>query len=839
LHTKLYRPHGSSDVIARARLMERLNAALFGKATLVSAPAGFGKTTLVSEWAQTIERPTAWLTLDEGDNELPVFVSSLLAALQTVFPTGFATTAGLLSVPHPPLPYRVATLLVNELAALPVNFVLVLDDYHIIRNRDVHALLEALISHVPPQVHVVLNSRCDPPLPLATWLAKGYLHIVHHADLRFTKDETKDFLTRVLGDELANATADALDECTEGWIAVIRLAALSLRGTRDAAPFLQRLRYCSDRTVSRYLLEEIFAHQMPDVQTILEHCSILEQFCAELCVAICGDAFTHEQVQITLEALASSTPFLTSLDDRQGWYRFHHLFSELLRQRLREHSSTEELSTLHQRASVWCAQQGLIEEALRHALAGGDAPGAAKLVEAHFHWALEQEGWMQMERWLRLLPEKQVQSSPILLLARAWILQSHGQMADLPSVLSAAEQLLASSDSDAPDQADPLDRLLHAASAVCWCQFQYFTWLAPVSLESAERARRWNPPGEEYLESLATMYLALSQQAAGQEVKALVTLQEALLDHAPRDSITARLLFAQALVFLAAGKLHQVEHIAGHLLRLAQQAELAMSHYWAHYFLGVVHYEWNNLDAAVSHFMVVVEHRYQAHAWAVQEAMYGLALAYQAQGLEAEAQKTALDLLDYVQEQHSQRDLLVAYAFYAQLTLVQDGVVAAEPWLAMAGEQEELVGPMTSLQVPDVTRVWMSLAQGGKANVARAHEILSRLFEYVQAIHSTRKTIQVLALQAWVYDLQGYEAEALVVLERALLLARPGGFIRTFADLRALFPTLQKLRTYRGKQRGADHQMDAYLKRVLVAMNPAAAHELLREELRRQEGLSP
>ena len=838
LQTKLYLPRIGSDVIPRARLIKRLNAALEGKSTLVCAPAGFGKTTLVGEWVQTIERPTAWLSLDERDNELAVFVSALLAALHTVFPAGFGATGSLLSTPHLPPPYRLATQLINDMTALPEEIVLVLDDYHRIHTGDVHTLLETLIVHLPHQVHVVIATRFDPPLPLASWVAKGYLHTVNHADLRFTLEEIQAFLRRMLGDELAQELAGELAERTEGWIAVVRLAALSLGGTADTAGLLERVRHCTDRSVSRYLLDEVFHQLPPSVQTVLEQLSILEQCCADLCVAISGDAFTREQVQVTLDALVHSHIFLVPLDDHQGWYRFHNLFQELLQQRLREQRNAEEIATLHRRASTWYAIQGLIDEAIGHALMAGDPSRASQLVEAHFHWAFEQEGWMQMERWLRVLPEDQVQRSPCLLLARAWILQTHGRLTDLPPLLASVERLLATSNSDRPDQADSLHRLLHAVMAICWSQCQYFAGRVQESLESAQRALRWNPPGEEYLASLALMYLAFSQQATGQEIEALVTLQEALLDHAMQPSSTVRLLFSQAMTFLAAGKLHQVEHIAEYVLRLAQQADLALSHAWAHWLLGLVQYEWNNLDAAVSHFSVVVANRYHVHSWTVQEALYGLALTYQAQGRDVEAQKAARDLLDFVQEQHCQRDLLVAYAFYGQFTLLQDGVEAAEPWLAMAGKQEELVGPMTSLEVLPITYAWMLLAKGDEVHVTRAHVLLSRLSQYVEAIHSTRKAVQVLALQAWAYDLQGKDSEALDALERALVLARPGGFIRTFADLPMLFPILQKLRTLQRNRHAVD-KMDTYLKRVLVAMNPVAARTALREELLREEGLEP
>ena len=838
IHTKLYRPRSSSHVIPRVRLMERLNAGLSENASLVCAPAGFGKTTLVAQWVETTGRPTAWLSLDEDDNELAIFVNSITSALQTIFPDAFEASASLLTAPQFPPPSHVATLLINDLANVPEALVLVLDEYHSIHNQDVHSILEMLITHLPQQVHVVLISRFDPPLPLATWLAKGYLQRVRPVDLRFTLKETEAFLTGILGGALANATADVLQQCTEGWIAVVRLAALSLRGTSDVEAFLDQVRHNTERSISRYLLEEVFEQQTPSVQTVLEQMSILERCCVDLCVTISGNTFTHEQMQTIMDWVARTNLFLVPLDDRQGWYRFHRLFQGLLQQRLREHSSSEEMATLHRRASTWYAIQGLLDEALRHALLAGDASRAAQLVEAHFHRALEQEDWMHMERWLRVLPEDQIQSSPCLLLARAWVLQSHGQITSLPPLLTAVERALASTGCHVPAQADSWHRLLHTASAISWCQFQYFTGSAQLSLESAQRACSWCPAGEEYLASLASMYLALSQQANGQEVVALVTLHEALLDHATQRNSTVRLLFAQALVFLAVGKLHQVEHIARYVVQLAQKAELAMSHSWAHWLLGLVHYEWNNLDAAVSHLSVVVDNKYLAHSWTVQESLYLLACAYRAQGQSAEAQKAARNLLEFVQEQHSQRDLLVAYAFYGQLLLMQDGVEAAEPWLRVAGEQEELVGPMTSFEVLAVTRAWMLLAKGDDASVARAQGILTRLSQYVEAIHSTRKTIQVLALQAWASALQGCESEALTALERALILARPGEFIRTFADIPVLFGLLQKLLTCRRFQQAVDHT-NPYLKRVLIATNPLAAHAVIREELLRQEGLEP
>ena len=487
---------------------------------------------------------------------------------------------------------------------------------------------------------------------------------------------------------------------------------------------------------------------------------------------------------------------------------------------------------------MWYAAQGLIEEAIKHALAAGDTLGAAQLVEAQFLWAFEQEQLAQMEHWLGLLPEQQIQGSPGLLLARAWILQARGQLKDLPRLLTAAERLLGTSGSSASDADDPQSRLLHVLIAIFWGLYQFFTGQAQASLQSAKSAQEWMPPGEEYVASHVIENLAWSYQATGQEDVALAQLQQALRELPARPTITARLLFAQVLVYLAMGKLQQVEHTARHLLRLAQEADLALSQNYAHWLLGAVYYEWNQLDAAVYHFSAVIANQHHAHFWVVRDAMCGLALAYQAQGLGSQTQETARSLLEWVQDQHNMPELMMVYAFCGRLALLQDDVEAAEQWLEMAGEQEVL-GPMLFFEDPPITKAWMLLAKGDEPSVAHGQALLSQLLRHVETMHSTRKTIQVLALQAWAYDLQGRETEALEVLERALALARPGGFIRTFADLPPLAKLLHELRKRRRTHQEVDKHLDAYLQRLLAAMNPVAVHPMSTEDLMQQEGLEP
>jgi LuxR family maltose regulon positive regulatory protein len=319
---------------------------------------------------------------------------------------------------------------------------------------------------------------------------------------------------------------------------------------------------------------------------------------------------------------------------------------------------------------------------------------------------------------------------------------------------------------------------------------------------------------------------------------ALDVLYQALREPSATLSYTARLLLAQAGVYLIAGKLHQVEHTARHLLRLAQEADLVFSQFWAHYLLGYVHYEWNDLDEAVYHFSVVVANQHRANFWAVQRAICGLALAYHAQGLGPQAQETARALLDLVQEQHNLRLLMQAYAFQGQMALMQNEVESAEQWVELAGEQE-VPGPLMSFEDPPITKAWMLLAKGDEPSVEHGQALLADLLQVVAAIHETHKTIQVLALQALAYDRQGRVTKALEVLERALALARPGGFIRTFADVPQLATLLQEVRKRRKTHQAIDPKLDAYLQRILAAMSPMAAQAVSTEELMRREGLEP
>jgi LuxR family maltose regulon positive regulatory protein len=834
---KFSRPRRRSDLVPRPRLLECLNAGLSSNLTLLCAPAGFGKTTLLVEWLETTQYQSAWLTLERGDNEISAFVHALVSTLRTVFPNACPATASLLQGPQFPPPDRVASLLLNDLADLSIDTVLVLDEYHVINNISIHHLLELLINQLPPQIHLLLATRADPPFPLAIWRAQGRLNELRSVDLRFTLQETRHFLTGVLGYDLACEAAEKLEERTEGWIAMLRLAAFSLRSISDHTAFIEHLNSYPDDSMSSYMVQEVLDQQAPAVQELLVRTSFLKLFSAELCAITIDSDVSPIDVQATLNWLENANVFLVSLDDHHEWYSYHHLFRPLLQQRLRERVSREEVAALHQRAIAWYSDRGLIDQALDQAITAGEAHVATQLVEAQFFRAFEQEQLVQVERWLRLLPEEQVQNSPILLVAKVWVLQARGQLKDLPHLLWVARRLLGNNGNKMKDLDDTSAKLLYAFIGIAWSHVQFFTGQIQVSLKSARSAIEWLPPGEEHImSSIALLYLALSNQAIGRGDVALSALRLALREQATRPTTAARLLFAQALVYLAAGKLPQVEETARHLLQFTSNAHLLLSQNFAHWLLGVVHYEWNNLEAAIYHFSEVIASRHHAHFWAVRDAMCGLALAYQAQGLSNQAQDTTRTLLEWVQEQHNIQELLTAHAYQGQLALLQGEVESAEQWIEMAGDQV-IQGPMIFIEEVSITRAWMLLAKGDEASVVQGQALLTRLLQHTETIHCRRKTIQILALQALACDQQGQTREALERLELALVLGRQGGFIRTFADLPSLVKLLQELRKSRKIHQEVDRKLDTYLRDILVAMRSMGVQTIAHEELMRQEGL--
>ena len=447
LETKLYVPRSRRGLVPRPRLSERLDRGTASTATLVSAPAGFGKTTLLTEWlaagpaAPADERLVAWLSLDRGDNDPVSFWAYVIAALRTVASGVGESALALLQAPQPPPIETVLTVLLNELSATAGDIVLVLDDYHVIDASDVQDGMAFLLDHLPPWLHVVIASRADPALPLARWRARGELAEIRTAELRFTPDEAAAYLNEMMGLQLTARDVAALEGRTEGWIAALQLAALSMQGRDDVAGFIAGFAG-DDRYVVDYLVEEVLQRQSDRVQAFLLQTSILGRLSGPLCDAVTGQGGGKAM----LEALDRGNLFLVPLDDRRRWYRYHHLFADVLQARLLDEQPGQ-VPGLHRRASAWYQQNGEPSAAIGHALAAGDFGRAADLVELAIpamrrtRQEATVRGWLEVLP-LGVLPDEVVRVRPVLSVHFAGALLSGGEFEGVEARLRDAERWL-------------------------------------------------------------------------------------------------------------------------------------------------------------------------------------------------------------------------------------------------------------------------------------------------------------------------------------------------------------------------------------------------------------
>jgi LuxR family maltose regulon positive regulatory protein len=446
LATKLYVPPPRSKIVLRPRLITRLNEGLQRKLILISAPAGFGKTTLVSAWLAGCQRPAAWLSLDEGDNDIASFLAYIVSALQTIKANIGAGALAILQSPQLPQLESILTALLNDITTIPDHFALVLDDYHVLDSKAVDEALSFLLKHLPPQMHLVITTREDPHLSLVRLRARDQLIELRAADLRFTPPEAAEFLNQAMSLQLSAQDIAALEARTEGWITGLQLAALALQGSLsmqghpDTSRFIQSFTG-SHRFVLDYLVEEVLHRQSERIRSFLLQTSILERLSGPLCDAVTG----QEDGRGMLEALERGNLFVIPLDDRRQWYRYHHLFAEVLQAFLRE-SQPERVSTLHRQASVWFEQNDLPAEAIRHALAAMDFERAAELIERVWlamDLSYQSATWLG---WVKALPDKLIRLRPVLSVGYAWALLAGGELEASESRLRDAERWLEAAD---------------------------------------------------------------------------------------------------------------------------------------------------------------------------------------------------------------------------------------------------------------------------------------------------------------------------------------------------------------------------------------------------------
>jgi LuxR family maltose regulon positive regulatory protein len=764
LATKLYIPRLRPNAVSRSRLLERLNEGLHRKLTLISAPAGFGKTTLVSQWVSFIERPTAWLSLDDQENDPARFLTYLVAAVRTIAPNFGQGVLGVLHSPQPPPPEATLVALLNDLSTFSDDFILVLDDYHALDSQPVDQALTSLVEHLPPHMHLVIATREDPALPLARLRAGGHLTEVRATDLRFTPSESAAFLNQVMDLTLSAEDIAALERRTEGWIAGLQLAALSMQGQKDVTSFITSFTG-SHHFVLDYLLEEVLGQQPESVQTFLLRTSILDRFCGPLCDAVVLEPSGSGQA--TLEYLEHANLFIVPLDNERRWYRYHQLFAELLQQRLQQStaSSVEDerggVAELHIRASQWYEDHGLSIEAFHHATAVHDVERAARLVEGEGMPLQFRGAVIPVLHWLESLPKTALDGRPLLWVMYASALSMTGQLTGVEEKLQAAEAALQEDEPD--DQTRNLVGHIAAIRALlAAAQNQVET-----SIAQSRRALEYLHPDNLAVRTATIWKLGIAYQLQGDRAAASRAYTEAIAISQASGNLIINLSATVGLgnVQETENQLYPAAQTYQRVLQLVGESPLPFA-CEAHLGLARIYYEWNDLEAAEQHGQQGVHLARQLEntgrfvAGEVVLARLKLARgdAVGANALLAEADRS-------VRQQNFAHQMPEVAAAQV-LTLLHQGSLSAAAHLAHVHEL-----PVSQ------ARVYLA-----KGDPSAALAVLESWRRQVEAKGWQDERLKVLVLLAVALEAQGEKDMAVQLLGDALLFAAPGGFIRLFVD---------------------------------------------------------
>ena len=781
LHTKLYLPLPRPSLVPRPPLCAKLDAGLNGRLTLVSAPAGFGKSTLVAEWIRarresgdvpaSANTTFCWVSLDETDNDAVQFWSYVLSAM-----AGEEVTAAqqlLVSLSEQPMPALTAVIaqLLNSVAAYEGKIVLVLDDYHVINDSAIHDQVNLLLDRLPPQLHLMLLTRADPPFPLPRWRARREMVEIRQADLRFSQPDTNRLLNDLLALDLSAEDVAALDRRTEGWVAGLQMAALALQQPQvDRRTFIQSFAG-SHHYIMAYLVEEVLKHQPAEVQQFLQQTAVLRRLCAPLCTAVTGNA----QSNALLTELYRQNLFLIPLDDAHFWYRTHHLFADLLATRLAQHSSGSDIQALHRRAAGWYEANDYLEEAIYHALRSGDMPWAAQLVEGHARPVMQQGRLNTLLRWIDSLPPDVLALRPRLRLDQAWSLFLSGNAMLTKEILLDTRRSL----DDDPDLVK--DDAIRGELATMLANCASLEEDVESVMAEVEKALA-HLPADDYVFRARALNAAGAAHGLAGDTEALVKASQEVQELAVQAD--NRFLAAHALSMIAEARLHQgrlreSEAACRRIVELATGPETAESPFAGMGYIGLaaIRVERCELQEASQDLVRGLAISGQGGiGYKYLDAYCTMIRLHQAAG-DVSGAAAALEQAEAFAPLPWHQVQLAAYA--VRFWLGEGDLAMARHWLERPLPVQM---PVVVREVLDATRARMALADGNWLQVLALHEVVVASAARPSASRQTR-IVELSLLKALAAEGLGERQTALASLHSAVELAAPEGAMLSFLEL--------------------------------------------------------
>ncbi len=776
MKTKLVRPILPAGYIARTVLINQLEQHCDLPLTLVSAPAGYGKSVLIGSCLESFDRPSAWFSIDEKDNDLQVFLIHFLEAVRTIFPAAVSETFRLCNAPDLPSLDVLTQSLLNELHAIKDKYILVLDDIHLIHDPSVYELIASLIRHPALTLHLVVCGRRDPFLPLSKLRANNQMNEIRVRDLRFSIAETSRFLEQELGKPIDSLIAGQWADKTEGWITGLRLAVLSIRQRGEYESLLPELTG-GIQYITEYLFNEVLISQTPEIREYLLASSILGKFSAPLCDALVVKEDPPVNPEFDgwrfIDFLKKENIFIIYLDTENYWFRYHHLFQHLLQNQLKRYYTEIDIAKLHSRASQWFFENNQIEEAIDHAVKSGDTDDAAVYIEKNRQSLHDADKWFVLRNWLALLPDPVVRQRPQLLMAQAWVLYHQFKFFEILPLMDTVESLISMGPED-----DALIGEVDFFRGYC----NYFSGNGEPSFQHLQSALNKIPESHHEIRGQAELVFGLASQMQGQQEKAVRRLNDLLNDNQSIHSLRkTRILVSLVYMYIISGELDDAVQVNNQLMDVAIGNDYSYAGIWGIYLKGLIHFYRNEIDESIDCFQQVKKDRYILHTRAAIDAIAGLSFAWQLKGQSENANAEMRFLYEFVASFKGPGYHLLADACQTRLAIMQENSKTVRHWLKNNSLPDAEVMAWWN-EIPAVTYCRALLFEGSSSNLLAAGEKLEQYLKLNQSHHNVCHQIEILILLALISQKQKAENNALDLIEQAVTLASPAGFIQPFIE---------------------------------------------------------
>ena len=779
LHTKLHRPLITAEHVYRSSLIDFLNKNKYKPLSLISAPAGYGKSMLVSSWLEKCSCQYAWISLSSEDSDLATFLSYLQYTIEHIFPKSLEQFSLILKGSKPPPLDIIIELLLNDLDKINDEFIIVLDDFHLIQNKQIDELINLLVSYPPQNMHLVIISRQDPNLNIGSLRAYSRINEIRTKELRFKRKEISELIEKLLHIEIKEEVLEHLFQKTEGWVTGLLLTSLVLRDLKDQNHIIENIGTNTNQLVD-YLVKEVLIIQPPKMQNILLKSSILNRFSAELINQLISNSTSNNELEITgtafIDWILKSNLFIISLDNENQWFRLHHLFQDLLQKYLYEKHSKEAIDKLHLQTSIWFENNEFYEEALEHSLKTGDSDLPVKIFERHRTQMMNTEQWSRLNNWIKLIPEDIVFNNPIILLTKAFLYDYRGETHESIELLDQIEPLLES--------------LAPGSDTFQQAKGEYYSLLSEkyflegnkeMSIKSAIKATRFFKYYSGYAYSFALYWHSFSLFGDGNFEQAQQLLLESI-ENRERFDVYTRLRFHLPLcgIYFMNGDFDKLEAIAKRTLRLSKQINLQESIDLSNYFLGSLYFNQNELKKALKHFTALYENRYDNRlVYAVLGGCMN-SFMYFAKGDYKKSRMTSSSLTDFMS--NSKIELINEYkrAFQVEMALRKNESNKAIE--LDKGVDYKVYSPFWFVFVPQLTSIKVLMKLSSTRSRGLVEQKLSDLLVFAIESHNVNLEIYSLVLKGLYLWNINKKDEAITIVSESIKLAAFGRFIRVYVE---------------------------------------------------------